>query len=89
MEVKEAHGRETHVFFAEMFGTCFLVLAVNMQAIFVFGVFGIGTTLFMNILLWGNISGGNFNPAVTLGVYIANWTRYRENFGLMCVSMLA
>jgi len=88
MEVKEAHGRETHVFFAEMFGTCFLVLAVNLQAVFTaFGVFGIAMTLFANILLWGGISGGNFNPAVTLGVYIANIDKYRSHFPLMCVSM--
>jgi glycerol uptake facilitator-like aquaporin len=69
MEVAKAHGKEGHVFFAEMFGTCFLVFAVNMQAEFaMFGVFGIAMTLFMMILMWGNISGGNFNPAVTLGV---------------------
>jgi glycerol uptake facilitator-like aquaporin len=73
MEIEKAHGKEGHVFFAEAFGTCFLVYAINMQAEFAsFGVFGIAMTLFMCILLWGNISGGNFNPAVTLGVLLAN-----------------
>ena len=71
MEIEQAHHHKMHVFFAEMFGTAWLCFAVCLQASFpVFGVFGIAFTLFGNILLWGNITGGNFNPAVTLGVLL-------------------
>jgi len=90
MEIPEAHGHEMHVFFAECFGTAGLVYAVCMQASFpVFGVFGIAFTLFGNILLWGNITGGNFNPAVTLGVLLADPARIGHNITLFLVSTTA
>ena len=91
MEVPEAHGKEIHVFIAEMMGTCFLVYAVNMQAAFTggFGVFGIAFTLFAMILIWGNISGGNFNPAVTLGVLVSRPRDIGRNIVLFFVSTIA
>jgi len=91
MEVAEAHGNEIHVFVAEMFGTCFLVYAVNMQAAFTdgFGVFGIAMTLLGMIFLWGGISGGNFNPAVTLGVLISRPRDIGRNIPLYIVSTTA
>jgi glycerol uptake facilitator-like aquaporin len=33
--------------------------------------FAVGLTIFGNICIFGNTSGGHFNPAVTLGVLIA------------------
>ena len=72
MEVAKAHGHAGLVFFAECFGTAALVYAVNMQAESGgFSVFGIAMVLFVQILMWGNISGANFNPAVTLSVFIS------------------
>ena len=89
MEVEQAHGKEVHVFIAEMIGTCFLVFAVNMQADFVFGIFGIAFTLFGMILLFGGISGGNFNPAVTLGVLVSRPGDVGKNIPLFIVSTIA
>lgn len=90
MEIPEAHGNEIHVFVAEMFGTCFLVYAVNMQAAAAaFGVFGIAFTLFGCILLFGGISGGNFNPAVTLGVLLSRPRDIGRNLPLFFTSTIA
>lgn len=89
MEVEQAHGKEVHVLIAEIFGTCFLVFAVNMQAGFSFGVFGIAFTLFGCILMFGGISGGNFNPAVTMGVLVSRPREIGRNIMLFFVSTLA
>ena len=43
----------------------------------------------MMILQWGNISGGNFNPAVTLGVLITHPRQASKNSFLFFVSTLA
>lgn len=42
--------------------------------------------LFIMILLFGGVTGGSFNPAVTLGIYI-NEARWRENFCFMLLIM--
>jgi len=90
MEVEQAHGKEVHVFIAEVFGTCFLVYAVNMQAVWTsFGVFGIAFTLFGCILMFGGISGGNFNPAVTMGVLVSRPRDIGRNIMLFFVSTMA
>jgi glycerol uptake facilitator-like aquaporin len=90
MEVPEAHGHEIHIFIAEMFGTAWLTFAVLMQASFSdFGIFGIAMTLFGVILLWGPITGGNFNPAVTLGVLVSRPHDLVKNLCLFITSTLA
>lgn len=90
MEVPEAHGHEIHIFIAELFGTAWLTFAVLMQASFTdFGVFGIAMTLFGCILLWGPITGGNFNPAVTLGVLVSRPHDLVKNLCLFFTSTIA
>jgi len=66
-----------------------LVFAVCAQSVFTFGIFGIGMSLFGSILLFGNITGGNYNPAVTLGVFIANFKDMGRNIIPMLISTTA
>jgi glycerol uptake facilitator-like aquaporin len=64
------------VMICEMLGT----------ALFLYGIIMTGTaqtipfSLFASILLFGAITGGHFNPAVSLGVYIGEGKDYGENF---------
>ena len=65
---------------AELFGTFFLVLAILGVALYTIGGIGPGTlgvalaggiALFAAISAFGHVSGGHFNPAVSLGAAIA------------------
>ena len=68
MEVDGGHKRKFTVMIFEMLGT----------ALFIYGIIltdkavSIPFSLFASILIFGSITGGHFNPAVSLGVYIAN-----------------
>ena len=68
MEVKGGENRKFTVMICECLGT----------ALFIYGIILTGTamsipfSLFASILIFGAITGGHFNPAVSLGVYLAN-----------------
>ena len=51
---------------AEFFGTCGLMLAVNMSD----GSTYTSLVLYLLLILTGGFSGGLLNPAVTVGVYV-------------------
>ena len=74
MEVEGGHKRKFTVMICEMLGT----------ALFIYGIIltdkavSIPFSLFASILIFGAITGGHFNPAVSLGVYIANLTGKSE-----------
>lgn len=74
----QGHDRKLVVCFCEMLGT----------ALFIFGILQtnlpltIPFSLLASVILWGNITGGHFNPAVTLGVY-TTLGEYRKNFSMM------
>ena len=56
-----------------MIGTATLIIAVNWGVNLVtanFQPISVGLTLFANISILGPVSGGHFNPAVTMGVFI-------------------
>ncbi len=70
---------------AEAFGTFFLVLAVIGTALFSSGntgllgvAFAIGLVVLVGAFALGPISGGHFNPAVTLGVAAAGRIAWRD-----------
>jgi aquaporin Z len=70
---------------AEAFGTFFLVLAVIGTALFSSGntgwlgvAFAIGLVVLVGAFAFGPISGGHFNPAVTLGVAAAGRLPWRD-----------
>lgn len=89
MEIPDAHKHLPHVFIGEFFGTMMLTFAVCAQSVFTFGIFGIGMTLFGSILLFGNITGGNFNPAVTLGVLLMDFGKLGKNMLCLIISTCA
>ena len=67
MEVPGGHDRKLTVVFLEMIGTSFFLYGIIMTG----SPASVPFSLFASILLFGGITGGHFNPAVSLGVYIA------------------
>mmetsp|Transcript_20845 Transcript_20845/g.25556 ORF Transcript_20845/g.25556 Transcript_20845/m.25556 type:complete len:261 (-) Transcript_20845:209-991(-) len=80
MEVKGAEQRTGTVFLYEMLGT----------ALFIYGIMltnnpvSIAFSLFASIMIFGAVTGGHFNPAVTLGVYISEG-KYSENASWLAI----
>lgn len=67
MEVPGGYENKLLVCVMEMLGTGMLLLAINWSG----GDWvGIVLTLYCNIIIFGSVSGGHFNPAVTAGVLI-------------------
>tara|TARA_B110000285_G_C14906377_1_gene505742 strand:- start:427 stop:771 length:345 start_codon:yes stop_codon:yes gene_type:complete len=73
MEVPGGKQNLGYVLLFEAIGTANLLYAINTSASDGGHLqpFAIGFTIFGNICIFGNTSGGHFNPAVTLGVLIA------------------
>ena len=67
MEVKNGEHFKKTVLLAEFLGTAGISLAVNMSD----GSSNVPIVIYLMIMLTGGISGGHLNPAITLGVYIA------------------
>ena len=67
-------GPAVHKYIAEFIGTFFLVLTIGCTVIpgsaGVIPPLAIGAALMVMIFAGGHVSGGHFNPAVTLGVYM-------------------
>ena len=53
--------------FCEMLGTAFFVYGIMINGA---DNAGVAFALFASVIIFGGITGGHFNPAVTLGVYI-------------------
>ena len=67
MEVEGGRNNKFIVCIYEAIGTAFLINSMNWcgknsQAI--------GLTYFANVMMFGPVSGGHFNPAITFGVLI-------------------
>jgi aquaporin Z len=79
------YGRKMTVCLLEMVGT----------ALFVYGILingadnaGVALSLFASVILLGGITGGHFNPAVTLGIYIQS-REYVKNLFFMIQYIIA
>jgi len=77
--VLNAFGHKTAPYAIEFMGTFYLVLAVGCVARATapdpdFGGLAVGSTLMVLVFLGGHISGAHYNPAVTLGVWMAGHT---------------
>lgn len=81
---------------AELLGTFILVFGVIGTAIFsaadgvgLLGVaFGLGLSVVVGIYAFGPISGGHFNPAVTLGLAIAGRFAWRDTLGYIVAQIV-
>ena len=79
MEVPGGYNNKTFVMMSEILGTMFVMIAVNWGATSDATPQCVGLMVFMLIQIFGQVSGGHFNPAVTLAVLFkegsANWMR--------------
>ena len=71
MEVKGGDENKKFVLLFELIGTANLLYAINTSAAGGLQPFAVGLTIFGNICIFGEVTGGHFNPAVTLGVLVA------------------
>jgi glycerol uptake facilitator-like aquaporin len=84
-ETKDFLFREKLVIcFYEFLGTGMLVLGYN----FTSAGLAVGFNLFVGILMSAKVSGGMFNPAVTIGIYTANKT-FIKNIVLVVMIIIA
>ena len=76
----------------EGIGTFFLVLTVGMTVLGGAGALAglaIGSALMVMVYAGGHISGGHYNPAVTLGVRLRGGTTTREMLGYFAAQLVA
>ena len=76
MEVPGGKNFKVSVLIAEALGTATLLYAINMSK---GNPMAIGLTIAANIFIFGNICGGHFNPAVSVGVYVREITAKRAD----------
>ena len=71
------HGRHSKflVMFYELLGTCLFVYGIIMTNMWQ----SIPFSLFASVLIFGGVTGGHFNPAVSIGVFLSLGD-YAENF---------
>ena len=81
MEVAGAEKRVFLVFAYEAIGTMLFVYSILLTA----NPVSIAFSLFASIVLFGAVTGGHFNPAVTLGVYISEGQWRKNAFWLATV----
>jgi aquaporin Z len=75
----------TAKYVTEFTGTFFLVLAIALTG----NAFVIGATLAALVYVGGHISGGHYNPAVTLGVYLRKKIHAHDALIYVSVQLLA
>ena len=89
METERGHDRKIMVCLFEFLGQIFFMYAATVGGCSGSDTWGIGgpLALFAIINVFGSVSGGHFNSAVTLGVYVreAKWV---ENF-FFCLCIMA
>lgn len=82
LSVQELINRAMNKYVMEFIGTFFLVLTIGMSVIAggsgVIPPLAIGAVLMVMIFAGGHISGGHYNPAVTLGVWIRGRTETKD-----------
>ena len=77
MEVEGGQQRKALVATYELVGTALFIYMILVSK---GDAMGVPLALFAMIVIFGGITGGHFNPAVTLGVYIHEG-KWKENAG--------
>ena len=90
METPQGHDRKTLVCLNEFMGQIFFMYAVLVSGGSGSDSWGITgpLALFAVVNIFGGISGGHFNPAVTLGVYVRE-AKWEKNFIMMVTIILS
>ena len=68
----------------EFIGTMFLVLAVGLSG----NPIAVGVMLMVMVYMGGHISGGHYNPAITLGVWLRGKMEAKDVPGYMIFQIL-
>jgi len=84
MEVASAEHRPHLVFLYEAVGATLLIYSILLSG----DAVSIGFTLFGSLVLFGAVTGGHFNPAVTLGVYVSE-AKWSANLKWLALVILA
>lgn len=88
MEVPQGKLHKTIVYIYEAIGTGFLLYSIILSSDSPYAKFGISFTIFALVLIGGPITGGHYNPAVTIGVFISN-KHWKEDWGFALCIMLS
>ena len=83
MEVNKGNNSKLLVCLYEMMGTALFVYCVLASG---GNVFAVIMGLFAAIIIFGGYTGGHFNPAVTLGVYVANGHHFKNLIFLILIT---
>ena len=84
MEVPGGKDNKGFVCLFEAFGAALLIFTVNGTATNAFPPIGVGLALFAGVNMFGDVSGGHFNPAVSLAVFVKEGTeKMGDNIGFM------
>jgi aquaporin Z len=82
LTLQESISRAMNKYVMEFIGTFFLVLTIGMSVVAggsgVIPPLAIGSVLMVMIFAGGHISGGHYNPAVTLGVWMRGRTETKD-----------
>lgn len=92
MEVQDGYKNMGKVLAVEMIGTGLLLLSINFgansySAFIIYQAETVSCILFCLILCLGSISGGHFNPAVTVAVLIKEG-RKNLPINLLCTALI-
>lgn len=85
MEVENGHDNKGKVMACEMIGTMLFVYAIMTNG---GDNAGVALALFASIMIFGAITGGHFNPAVTLAIYIRK-ADYGKDFVFMILTIVS
>ena len=83
MEVQGSEQRKSIVALYEAIGTALFVYMIIMST---GNAVAVPLGLFMVIVIFGDITGGHFNPAVTLGVYV--WIGEYKKHVAQCLTII-